>query len=190
MKLFLAVNTTNNLLFDRFHIAGDHDLKMAAAQNSADHDSLRGHNLGTISPFPPQKKGGKPEWLTSLNHDARGRNRTGTEAEPMEDIGLFFNVKTQDDLVLIVSWLLGAMQPEHAPAGPGVKSSSSRLAPQFPSCAFSNWARAAVRSIRENFSTQGLFEAPSWKVTVMEWPAFISRSRLESSGKKKVRTFV
>lgn len=36
----------------------------------------------------------------------------GPEAASMEDIGRFFNVKTQDDLVLIVSWLLGAMQPE------------------------------------------------------------------------------
>ena len=36
----------------------------------------------------------------------------GQEAASMEDIGRFFNVKTQNDLVLIVSWLLGAMQPE------------------------------------------------------------------------------
>jgi hypothetical protein len=36
----------------------------------------------------------------------------GPEAASMEDIGRFFNVKTPDDLVLIVSWLLGAMQPE------------------------------------------------------------------------------
>ena len=36
----------------------------------------------------------------------------GQKAASMEDIGRFFNVKTQNDLVLIVSWLLGAMQPE------------------------------------------------------------------------------
>ena len=36
----------------------------------------------------------------------------GETSATMEDIGRFFNVKTENDLVLIVSWLLGAMQPE------------------------------------------------------------------------------
>ena len=36
----------------------------------------------------------------------------GEQAASIEDIGRFFNVKTENDLVLIVSWLLGAMQPE------------------------------------------------------------------------------
>ena len=56
MKLFLAVNTTNNLLFDRYNIVSDHDLKMASAKQSAYLDSLRGHNLGTICPFPEKKE--------------------------------------------------------------------------------------------------------------------------------------
>ncbi len=52
--------------------------------------------------------------------------------------------------------------------GARMKMAGKGLALQFPFCAFSNWAKAAVRPIRENFSTRGLFEAPSWKVTVME----------------------
>jgi hypothetical protein len=36
----------------------------------------------------------------------------GQQSASMEDIGRFFNVKAENDLVLIVSWLLGAMQPE------------------------------------------------------------------------------
>jgi hypothetical protein len=36
----------------------------------------------------------------------------GETSATMEDIGRFFNVKTENDLVLIISWLLGAMQPE------------------------------------------------------------------------------
>jgi hypothetical protein len=36
----------------------------------------------------------------------------GQQTASVEDIGLFFNVKTENDLILIVSWLLGAMQPE------------------------------------------------------------------------------
>jgi hypothetical protein len=36
----------------------------------------------------------------------------GQQAATMGEIGRFFNVKTENDLILIVSWLLGAMQPE------------------------------------------------------------------------------
>jgi hypothetical protein len=36
----------------------------------------------------------------------------GHQTASVEDIGRFFNVKTGNDLILIVSWLLGAMQPE------------------------------------------------------------------------------
>ncbi|RPJ15963.1 MAG: hypothetical protein EHM37_02830 [Deltaproteobacteria bacterium] len=43
-------------VFDRYNIVSDHDLKMAAAQQSAYLDSLRGHNLGTICPFPEKKE--------------------------------------------------------------------------------------------------------------------------------------
>jgi hypothetical protein len=37
-------------------IVSDPDLKMAAAKQSADLDSLRGHNLGTICPYPEKKE--------------------------------------------------------------------------------------------------------------------------------------
>ena len=43
-------------VFDRYNIVSDHDLKMAASQHSAYLDSLRGHNLGTICPFPEKKE--------------------------------------------------------------------------------------------------------------------------------------
>jgi integrase len=43
-------------VFDRYNIVSDHDLKMAAAKQSAYLDSLRGHNLGTICPFPEKKE--------------------------------------------------------------------------------------------------------------------------------------
>jgi intergrase/recombinase len=43
-------------VFDRYNIVSDHDLKMAAAKQSAYLDSLRGHNLGTIRPFPEKKE--------------------------------------------------------------------------------------------------------------------------------------
>lgn len=36
----------------------------------------------------------------------------GHQTASVEDIGRFFNVKSENDLILIVSWLLGAMQPE------------------------------------------------------------------------------
>jgi integrase len=41
-------------VFDRYNIVNDFDLKQAAAKHAAYLESLRGHNLGTISDFMPQ----------------------------------------------------------------------------------------------------------------------------------------
>jgi integrase len=43
-------------VFDRYNIVSGQNLKMAAAKQSAYLDSLRGHNLGTICPFPEKKE--------------------------------------------------------------------------------------------------------------------------------------
>jgi intergrase/recombinase len=43
-------------VFDRYNIVSDQDLKMAAARHATYLDSLRGHNLGTICPFPEKKE--------------------------------------------------------------------------------------------------------------------------------------
>jgi len=43
-------------VFDRYNIVSEHDLKLAAAQQAAYLDSLHGHNLGTICPFPEKKE--------------------------------------------------------------------------------------------------------------------------------------
>ena len=43
-------------VFERYNIVDEKDLQLAAERQHAYLDSLRGHNLGTICPFPEKKE--------------------------------------------------------------------------------------------------------------------------------------